>query len=555
MPLHGRSSPIDNVSGGVLIAWGACVAGLLLPWLNPYAGGPSASITPWLFSALCSAIVYGTQRLALPHPVLPAALASLAAWAIVRTGWSPDTLAVAAASLLIFLLASVAAGGWRRPEFVRAVALAWLLAAAASTVIALCQYFGLADKFPAWMNGSTAGEAFGNLRQRNQFASLTVIGMATLFWWMPGGLNRWLGFAAIALLAAGNAATTSRTGLAQMVLIGLLAGVWPGARCQRMALWLTGLLAYGLAALALPWLLEIVTGVAGNRLWERVAGVDACSSRRVLWSNVLHLIGQKPWSGWGWDELDYAHFANLYDGPRFCDILDNAHNLPLHLAVELGIPYALLVCGGLLLAIVKAAPWREADATRQMAWAVLTVIAVHSMLEYPLWYGPFQIAFGVCLGLLWPARARLEAPAATAHGGFSTVSVAVAICAVAAWAYATWDYHRVSQIYLPPEARSAGYADDPLPKIRRSWLFRNQARFAELTIHPLTRDDAQWTYDAASDLLHYSPEPRVIEKLIESATRLGRHEEALLNTGRYRAAFPEAYATWAKAVPPAEGAR
>ena len=28
--------------------------------------------------------------------------------------------------------------------------------------------------------------------------------------------------------------------------------------------------------------------------------------------------------------MDYAHFVTLYPGERFCDILDNAHNLPLH---------------------------------------------------------------------------------------------------------------------------------------------------------------------------------------------------------------------------------
>jgi hypothetical protein len=86
-----------------------------------------------------------------------------------------------------------------------------------------------------------------------------------------------------------------------------------------------------------------------------------------------------------------------------------------------------------------------------------------------------------------------------------------------------------------------------LTKIRNSWLFRQQALFAELTITPLTRDNAQWTYDTASAMLRYSPEPRVIEKLLESASLLGRREEVLLNAARFRAAFPQAYAKWAQA--------
>src|SRR6185369_5739849 len=268
---------------------------------------------------------------------------------------------------------------------------------------ALIQYFGVAGLLPDWINASATGEAYANLRQRNQFASLTVIGMASLFWLFPRSVGRGPAIAAMAWLAIGNAATTSRTGLLQMLLLVLLAFAWRGARRQRMVLWLAALLAYAAAAVILPWLLWKATGLAGHHLWERASAIDACSSRTVLWSNVLHLIGQKPWLGWGWGDLDYAHYVTLYNGPRFCDILDNAHNLPLHLAVELGIPAALLVFTGMLWAVARAKPWAEADPGRQMAWAVLAVIAVHSLLEYPLWYGPFQIAFGLCLGLLWPA--------------------------------------------------------------------------------------------------------------------------------------------------------
>src|SRR6185369_6939465 len=256
----------------------------------------------------------------------------------------------------------------------------------------------------------------------------------------------------------------------------LLAWVWPAPRRQRFILWFAGLLAYTAAALILPWLLGKLTGVMGHHLWDRVSASDACSSRMVLWSNVLHLIGQKPWLGWGWGNLDYAHYMTLYNGPRFCDILDNAHNLPLHLAVELGVPAALLVCAGVLWAVVRARPWAEGDPARQMAWAVLAVIAVHSLLEYPLWYGPFQIAFGLCLGLVWPRGAAPRMDPARLHA----LPLVLAAAVGAACVYAVWDYRRVSQIYLPPEARAAGFTDDPLPQIRKSWLFRQQASFAEL---------------------------------------------------------------------------
>ena len=110
-----------------------------------------------------------------------------------------------------------------------------------------------------------------------------------------------------------------------------------------------------------------------------------------------------------------------------------------------------------------------------------------------------------------------------------------------------WDYHRISQIYRAPEARDVAYRDDTLAKIRNSWLFANQVRFAELSITPLTQANAQWTFDTAKALLHYSPEPRVIEKVIESAVMLGRDDEALAQLTRYRAAFPSDHARWVQA--------
>jgi O-antigen ligase len=519
-------------------AWAASFVGLVVPWVNPFATGPSTWVGPWLVSAMCAVLVFGVGRAAMPRGAVTIAFGGLAAWGLLRSGWSPETLALAAACALVWLMAALATAQQSDNAFVRLVAAAWALAALASTAAALLQYFGVADRLEPWVDVSAAGEAFANLRQRNQFASLTAIGMAASLWLAPMSARRWPWFVAMAWLAVGNAATTSRTGLVELVLLGAATWRWAGLRSDRMRLWLGALLAYVVAAVALPALAE-ASGVAQNPLWQRVTGSDACGSRLVLWSNVLHLIAQRPWLGWGWGDLDYAHYLTLYPGARFCDILDNAHDLPLHLAVELGLPAALAVCGLLAWRCWRARPWNERDPARQMAWAVVMVLAVHSMVEYPLWYGPFQIALGLALGLLQSPEAR-RAPADWPR----PAPIVVAGLALAAAVYAAWDYHRASQIYLPEEERSPAWRHDPLARLGSSWLFRSQVRFAELTLTPLTRNNARWTYDRAQSLLHYSPEPRVIEKLIESAMLLGREDVALRHLARFRAAFPDAYAQW-----------
>ena len=492
---------------------------LCLPWLNPFAAGPSPNITPWLFSLACIAVLMGVKSF----------------------------------------------GNHRFDHGIsQPIAWAWLAAGLISSAIGMLQYFDMADDLSPWVNQPGLGEAFANLRQRNQFATLTNIAVAALLWlavhtgpretavkyWHIG----WLLTAAV-LLAVGNAISSSRTGLFQLLLLCGLYAVWNSLRCKTLRrLLVCTVLTYSVAMFAMPYLAGF--DVASHGAFARMGKDEVCSSRLTLWSNVLHLIAQKPWLGWGWGELDYAHFITLYDKLRFCDILDNAHNLPLHLAVELGVPVALLVCSGFTWWVLRQKPWAERDAGRQMAWAVLAIILLHSMLEYPLWYGPFQIAFGLCLVILWCKPADLASTRNTTknelnirinqvNGMPSAIIIIASTISLIVIAYAAWDYHRVSQIYLQPEARHAAYQVDTLAQARKSWLFADQALFAELVMTPLTPATAAQVYANASHLLHYSPEPRVITKLIESAVMLGYDAEALAYLARFKAAFPKEHAAWA----------
>ena len=72
---------------------------------------------------------------------------------------------------------------------------------------------------------------------------------------------------------------------------------------------------YLVVMFAAPWIagLDLASHDAFGRLGQEVA----CGSRLMLYFNVLHLIAGKPWLGWGWGELDYAHFITLYNDPGF----------------------------------------------------------------------------------------------------------------------------------------------------------------------------------------------------------------------------------------------
>ena len=58
------------------------------------------------------------------------------------------------------------------------------------------------------------------------------------------------------------------------------------------------------------------------------------------------------------------------------------------------------IVGALLAGVWRLRPWRIQRSEHALAWGVLAVIGLHSLLEYPLWYGPFQVSALLCALLM-----------------------------------------------------------------------------------------------------------------------------------------------------------
>jgi hypothetical protein len=544
---------------------------LAYPWLNPFNVGPSVTV-----------------------------VSSLVAW------WGAVGL-----GLCFFTLLRARDTRWQ------VLLWGWALAAGLSALMGLLQYFDRSTPFAPWINYAGLGQTFGNLRQRNQFATLCSMGLVLLWWWAqyaragadgapsrpgadpaslavshgpstgaisgapagpfasaelpmnwPNGVLTLALLAGAALVCAASAASGSRTGFLQLFLLGALAWCWrggarpPGRTAFGLRLVGFMLFAYVLAAVLLP----IAAGVDGSvfaRMRESPAG---CASRLALYRNVLYLITQKPLAGWGLGELDFAHFMTLYTTPlagvRFCEILDNAHNLPLHLAVELGLPLALLICVLLLVWLLRHKPWAERVPQRQLAWGLLAMVGLHSLLEYPLWYGPFQVTTVLCLWVLhaYPAQpahdaAATEGPDAASAAGLASRSglarhyarwFAVPLLALLC-AFVTWNYWRMSQLYMTPDNRAPAYRDDTYAKVLDAWFFGGHVDFAVFSVTPVTEQTAPHLLALGERLLHFSPEAKVVAKILDAALVLRREDKIAFYLPRFAAAFPLDYLRWREA--------
>jgi O-antigen ligase len=453
----------------------------------------------------------------------------------------------------------IASMGWLKHEklfpFVSiSAACGWLFAACLSASIGFAQFTGSTGWAQGWIAPSLDYEVFGNLRQRNHLATLLVMGMASAWYLVTVLQPKMLQGKSLPLLGAaiclaiGLALTSSRTGAVQLLALSAYVSLHKSSRENRH-------LTRGLAFAALGFIFTSVvlvcfsTDPQASGILGRIHDGNAFS-RVSVWSNVMELIAQKPWMGHGWRSLAYAHYSSDFSSSRFMEMLDNAHNLPLHLAVELGLPVALGFCGLVGWLIWRNKPWVEAQPERQLAWGVLLIIGIHSMLEYPLWYGPFFMTAVICIGILcgdswWNFHEKLlTAGKQSARNAIILGVRALAVVLLAVTAFVVFDYHRVSQIYLQPDQRSAWYAADPLGAAKQSVFFKSHAKFDELQITALTKETAPRILELSSELVHWSPEPRIIEKLIESSVMMELDDVATFHLKRYRVAFPHVYAKW-----------
>ena len=204
-----------------------------------------------------------------------------------------------------------------------------------------------------------------------------------------------------------------------------------------------------------------------------------------------------------------------------------------------------LVAGAAVAAVVSAGkPWRETDAGRQLAWAVLAVIGLHSLLEYPLWYGPFQLAVLLCGAWLRQTRgAALPASRPASRPG--RIKPALATVALVALGWAGADYWRVSQtLFAPSPPYLSAIMGNLQSQAKNSWLFEPQVQFAELVTTRVTPANALAMHALALRVLHYSPEPRVIEQLLDSARLADLKGDMTLYADRFARANPKEHARW-----------
>ncbi|MBE0627177.1 MAG: O-antigen ligase C-terminal domain-containing protein [Burkholderiales bacterium] len=558
----------------------------LLPALNPYHFFPLTSFyTEWLalafgLAALAPLSAKGNwNEVEIPTPALwlLGFAALLLLQLIVLDIAYPEmsllgALYVIWAALLIWL-GRVLAKSWGMEPLAQWLAAMLVLGGLLNAGAAVLQFYGFDCLGPLVASlGTTRGGAYGNFGQNNHFADYLALALVSVLYLNIKGQLHWPASAACSGILL-YALSLSGSRASWLYLLAALAlSLWFRARSadprlRRAALAIAVLLPlfalvqyamshYGLTLRpALPGVVyEPVTPI--DRLAKELAhgllpqsGESALGIRIYMWHQALLMWSRAPLLGVGFGQYAGVFFEQAAELSRYhiSHYDRNAHNALMQLLAETGLLGAGLVCAGLV-----AWLWglrRHTVLTAEYWWmlCLLSVLFVHSMLEYPLWYANFLGVAAILLGMGSVRGLRLQVSALTRYA--FPVMIAAGVFALGNVLNAYRDLELLMYPRVLPKNRAEIVAhNEALLQLHRDTLLAPYVEMSYAGIIIADRANLQDKLALNRRVLRLLPLPGLAYKQVLLLGLNGEHDAALLQLDRAAAVFPERLKSFAAQV-------
>lgn len=263
-----------------------------------------------------------------------------------------------------------------------------------------------------WINYIGLGQPYsGNIGQRNLLAHYLSWGiLATAYLVYQKRLAHVTGLTVVIFQAAILGAVNSVTLILYMLSILLLlviARYWqkrlPKSIIKTLALTVIAVLIF--QAITLPVITSIQdTFTTNTSSIGRLSGSLDYNSRLTEWHKAWLIFLENPWFGTGWGSYAYQSFVMSLN-PRFAGnifsngVFTHTHNIVLNLLAETGVIGTGLILGGFGY-LIKPLLKKSWQSETVIILAMIIVTAVHSLLEFPLWYTHFFFVFVILLSIL-----------------------------------------------------------------------------------------------------------------------------------------------------------
>jgi hypothetical protein len=329
---------------------------------------------------------------------------------------------------------------------------------------------------------------FGNMAQANHLATYIAFAMAgALFLVQTRRIAVAIWALVSTLFAVGLALTVSRGPWLQMGVI-VVAGFWMAFAQTRAEPQLRRSHRQWLIPIALGVLFFVVNALIrwanvryhlelGQSAADRFKDAGQIAPRLALWKYGWTMFRTHPLMGVGWGEFpSYQYqFAKTLGG---VEIANNSHDIFNDLLAKTGLIGLAIVLFGLVTWLVRAVRAPQ-SAARVFGIALIGVLVMHALVEYPQQYMFFLLPAMFVFGLLETRPLRLV-PARLSFGAFAVVVFG----GIAALYPVYRDYARAEVLYYGSRPAEQ-YRADP------SFLFQAWGEYGMATLLPMDSTDLQ----------------------------------------------------------------
>lgn len=441
-----------------------------------------------------------------------------------------------------------------------ALVLATFLAAGGelNALAGILQHFNWHTFLDPYLTPKLSVQIYGNIAQPNHYADYVMLSMVSILYLHDR--RRINGVTAVTLvvpLLFVLALCGSRSTWMYIAAIAGLGYLFRGNGASpplKFFLWilLGFLLMNGIAEL--PWL---TSGTAESltpldRMFAEVKSVGSVGGsvnsgaiRLYLWREAARMFLHFPLAGIGFGQYAWQHFKMLpaMHAPDIQGLYNNAHNLVFMIAAETGLAGLLVLFGTLAPWIRNACKYRP---TPEAWWgySLLSILLVHSLLEYPLWYAYFLGIAAFLLGMFDGTRFALRPRIL-----YRIPAYIVLVFGLASIQQLYENYSRLEYILADRPARA-----DDAEYMRRIWqnlAFVQQESvfrpYAEL-FAGLAMDSAPASIrnklDLCERVIRFSPNESLAYKYALLLALNGKHSEAATEAERAIWSYPLGFSTF-----------